>query len=198
MTSNDGVESTSCYPVPWVVHQYTPTTSHAACCGHVAVLPGGDGRVSTHSTSALDLMHPLPVAATLTGYLLPRIRELRFSSSCIVSMLFLVVVVMTSPNNHVGTRISSAASMMVGPAWPGVLAAGGVVSHPWDQQMQQPSHASSTMEAVGCSRQCDFLVNPALAVIPAATQAAHTCTTQAMPGESTGKHAPGRTSPAHS
>jgi hypothetical protein len=54
-------------------------------------------------------------------------------------MLFLVVVVMTSPNNHVGTRISSAASMMVGPAWPGVLAAGAVVSNMLEQQMQQPA-----------------------------------------------------------
>jgi hypothetical protein len=55
-------------------------------------------------------------------------RALNFGpQSCVVATLFLVASVMSSVNNHLGTRINAAAAM-VGAIWPGVLAACVVVS----------------------------------------------------------------------
>jgi hypothetical protein len=45
----------------------------------------------------------------------------------VVATLFLVAAVMSSPNNHLGSRINAAAAM-VGAIWPGVAAACVVVS----------------------------------------------------------------------
>eukprot|EP00879_Flechtneria_rotunda_P012322 GHRR01012869.1.p1 GENE.GHRR01012869.1~~GHRR01012869.1.p1 ORF type:complete len:957 (+),score=306.37 GHRR01012869.1:270-3140(+) len=50
------------------------------------------------------------------------VRPIAFPQSCVVATYFLVVAVMASPTNHLGTKINTAASL-VGSVWIGVLLA---------------------------------------------------------------------------
>lgn len=53
-------------------------------------------------------------------------RPITFPQACVIATLFLVAAVQMSPNNHAGTRLLAAASLL-GATWPGVLVGAVVV-----------------------------------------------------------------------
>eukprot|EP00878_Enallax_costatus_P016191 GHUV01016981.1.p1 GENE.GHUV01016981.1~~GHUV01016981.1.p1 ORF type:complete len:177 (+),score=43.12 GHUV01016981.1:576-1106(+) len=72
---------------------------------------------------SVSLQSALQIAAgTFVACLFTFVRPISFPQSCAVATLFLVVSVMSSPNNHLGTRINAAAGL-VGCTWIGAVPA---------------------------------------------------------------------------